>query len=92
MPNIIIYIYKTLFSRFLLATAGIAKPSCCKEFKATVEKKNLAYQILCPPLSTAPFSWCRDIKVQLLDKLLIAYQTVCPNDPIRMIQIGVSKF
>ena len=85
-------VYKTLFRRFLLTTAGIAKPSCCKEFKASVEKKNLAYQLLCPVLSTAPFSWCRDIKVQLVDKLLIAYQTVCPNDPIPTIKIGASKF
>ena len=85
-------VYKTLFYRFLLTTAGIAKPSCCKEFKASVEKKNLAYQLLCPVLSTAPFSWCRDIKVQLVDKLLIAYQTVCPNDPIPTIKIGASKF
>ena len=75
-----------------MAAAGIAKPSCCKEFKASVEKKHLAYQLLCPVLSTAPFSWCRDIKVQLVDKLLIAYQTVCPNDPIPTIKIGASKF
>ena len=63
-----------MFPPFLLATAGIGKPNCCKERKASVEKKNLAYQALCPAYNT----WRRVIKAEV-DKLQFAYQTLCPT-------------